>query len=791
MLTNYLKIALRTFRRSKSYALINAIGLAVGMACFLLILLYVRNELSYDRFHENHARIYRMGQEIRRDDDVRFSAHTQAPLGQALERDFPEAEKVVRFWRAFRPVIRYKKDAFRETAFYFTDPAVFETFSFELLQGDPERALASPNRVVLTETAARRLFGDTPAVGQVLCYEGYPAGERELIVSGVMRDLPANSQFRFDYLASLVGVQTEADNWGSRKPIWTYILLAQGTGSSELENKLDEYVEPHYPATSSDYRLHLEPLTDVHLFSRFSGGFTAGSDINSVYLFSAIGFFILLIACVNFMNLATARSMKRAREVGLRKVLGAHRAQLVKQFLGEAVLLTLVSLLLSLLLLELLLPAFNSEFETALQLRYSQDGGLFLFLLGTTVMSGLLAGTYPAFFLSRFQPAKALRSRVTTQAGGVNLRKVLVVFQFVISIVLIVGTLIVQRQLEYVKNKTLGFDKELIVVLPHSDNEAPLLDALSADSRIRAVSVSQRVPVNEINSDGRTVRLPHLPEPVRVESYIVDDRFLVAYKMTVVAGRNFSREMASDTAAFVINETAAKVFGFRSPHEALGQQLTWTGYKQGRVIGVVEDFHTTSLHEAIAPTVLLMLPGEQWWRTFISVRIQPGELTGTLAFLESTWRRFTPHGVYDAFFIDGSLAQLHRADQQFGRIFAAFATLAIVIACLGLFGLAAYSAEQRTQEMGIRKVLGASVTGLVNLLSVEFIKLVAIASVIAWPIAWFAMSRWLANFAYRVEIGWWVFAWSAGLTLVIALVTVSTQAIRAALVNPVESLRCE
>jgi putative ABC transport system permease protein len=791
MLKSYLKISLRNLLGGKGYTFINITGLAIGMTCFLLILLFVRNELSYDYFHDKRERIYRIGQEIRQNDDARFSAHTQVPLGPSLQNDFPEADRVIRFWRAFRPIIRSGSNPSRESAFYFTDPAVFEVFSFELLEGNPSSALNSPNHVVITESTARRLFGNTSAMGQVLQYEGYPAGARELIITGVVRDVPQNSQFRFDYLASLVGVETEAQNWGSRKPIWTYILLSAGADPAAIESKLSDYIEHYYPTTSSDYLLYLEPLTDIHLFSRFSGGFKPSGDITSVYLFSAIGFFILLIACVNFMNLATARSMRRGREVGLRKVLGAQRNQLIGQFLGEAVMLSMISLFFSLFLLELLLPLFNQEFNSALRLRLSGDVVLVLILLGSVLLVGLLAGSYPAVFLSRYQPVKTLHGRSTPHSGDAKLRKALVVFQFVISIVLIIGTLLVKLQLDYVRHKKLGFDKDMVVVLPHSENETPLLNALSGDTRVTAVSVSQRVPVNDINSDGRTVKVPHLEEPMRVESFIVDDRFLDAYRMKLVAGRGFSHEYASDTAAFVINETAVKAFGWLSPDDAVGQSLRWSGSKDGHIIGVVEDFHTISLHERIEPTVLHMLPDEKWWRTFISARIQAGDLAGILTFLENTWRRYTPDGVYDSFFIDESLAQLHRADQQFGRIFAAFAALAIVIACLGLLGLTAFSAERRTKEIGVRKVLGASVTGIVNLLSLEFVKLVLAANLIAWPVAWYAMNKWLQNFAYRVDISWWVFALAGGLALLIAFATVSVQAIRAALANPVESLRYE
>lgn len=789
MFKSYLKITIRNLQRYKEYSAINILGLAVGLTCFLLISVYVRHELTYDRFHEKAERIYRIGVKIERGDLVRRMAWSQVPLGPALHADFPETEHVVRFWRASRPVVLHEQNAFREKKFYFTDAEVFEVFSFQLLAGNPGTALASPNSVVLTESTALRLFGDAPAIGKVIEYEGYPAGTKHLTVTGVLRDLPDNTQFDFDYLASLAGVLTEADNWGSRKPIWTYVLLADGTNPTQFEGKLKGYIEDKDSGASAKFTLHLEPLRDVHLFSSFIGGFKPGNDINSVYLLTLIGFFILLIACVNFMNLATARSLKRAKEVGLRKVLGAYRGQLIRQFLGEAILLSCFSLLISLLLLELVLPSFNEIFNATLQITYAQDGAFFLLILVTVLLVGLLAGLYPALVLSRFRPAVILTGRMFGNFKGAALRNGLVVFQFAISIVLIIGTLMVQRQMEFVRKKQLGFNQDLLVVLPYSENETPLLPALSDHFGVQSVCVSQRVPVNNIKSDGRPISFPYVEEPVRVESYIVDDGFLETYQMKFLAGRNFSSQMASDTAAFVITETAVKLFGWISPHEALGKEMTWSGYKAGRVIGVVEDFHTTSLHEKIEPVVLHMLSQESWWRTFITVRIEPGDLAGTLAFLESTWRKFSPKGAYEYFFIDESLAQLHRADQLAGKLFAVFAMLAIIIACLGLFGLAAYSAEQRNKEIGVRKVLGASIRSVLGLLSKDFVKPVLWANFLAWPIAWFAVDSWLQNFAYRVEIGWLMFVLAGGLALLIAIVTVSTQAMRAALANPVEALK--
>jgi putative ABC transport system permease protein len=798
MLKNYLKIALRNLFRHKGYSFINIAGLAVAIACCLLIGFYVIDELGYDRFHKNADRIYRVAAERRRNDDVRLSAWSPVPMGPALQEEIPEVTKAVRFWRAFQPVISYEEKHFREKKFYFTDPSILEVFSFELIEGNPASALASPGNVVITESSAKKYFGEKVPVGKTLRYVGFPADSVSLVVTGVLRDLPHNSQFEFDFLASLVGVETENDNWGSTKPIWTYVLLPENYPPNHLESKLSDFVTRHFnSANSFDSRiLHLEALSDVHLYSRYEGGFKPPSDITYVYLFSAIGFFILLIACINFMNLATARSLKRAREVGMRKVLGAHRSQLVRQFLGEAFLFGGLAALLSLVLVEMLLPQFNAFAGKEIAINYFRKDSVLIAVLGIVLLIGLLAGSYPALFLSRFQPIVALKgvsfgAAHSSRRGSLLLRKGLVVFQFAVSILLMIATAAVYRQLDYVRNMRLGFDKEQVVALPYSENEKPLLAALAQNPAVLNASVSQRVPVNDVNADGRTVRIEDSDDPIRVESYLIDDAFLDTYRIELIAGRNLSRNFASDTASFLINEIAVRAFGWKTPEEALGKRLTWSGWKTGFVIGVIRDFHMTSMHEAIAPLVLHTIPEDRWWRTFISVRIRPENLASTLHFLETTWRSFTPDGAYEYFFIDDSFEELHRADQRFGEIFGFFAALAIIIACLGLFGLAAFAAEQRTKEIGIRKTLGASVAGVVALLSKDFTRMVLLGFLIAAPVAYFAMNRWLDDFAYRAELGLGVFLLAGGLALLIAWLTVSYQSIKAALANPVEALRYE
>ncbi|MFB3133215.1 MAG: ABC transporter permease [Rhodothermales bacterium] len=795
MLKNYLKISLRNLQRHKGYSSINIAGLAVGLACCVLMLLYIRHELSYDRHYEKADRIYRIVSEEHSEDGVRRGARSPVPLGPMLKQTYPEAEDFIRFWRAFQPVLRHEDQVFREHGgLYFTDPGVFDVFSLDLLEGDPQTALVAPGTIVLTTSMAHKYFGEDDAMGKVLAYEGFPGRSDSLsfTVTGILPDLPEHTHLAFDALASLEGIETEKDNFGSWKPIWTYVLLPEHVAPEQLESKFPDFVERYLDAEPDELVMHLEPITDIHLHSRYEGGFKPRSDIAYVYLFAAVGFFILLIACINFVNLATARSLNRAREVGMRKVLGAYRQQLIRQFLGEALLLSVLALILALVLVELFLPVFNGLFDKTLTLAYLDDGFLLAALPALVLLVGLLAGIYPAFFLSGFRPATALKGRFTTGTAGARLRKALVVFQFAISVALITGTALVYSQLDYMRSKHLGFDKNQVVVMPHAHTgqEDALLATLLQHPNVLSVAVSQRVPVHTVNADSRPVRLEGFQETVQVDSYIIGATFLETYGMDLAAGRDFSKDLGSDADAFLINETAVKRFGWGTPEEALGKQIAWQ-QKTGPVVGVVRDFHLDSMHEPITPLVLHMLPEESWWRTFISVKIRPTDTAGTLAFLEQTWSAFAPENAYEYVFIDESFEQLHRADARFGRIFGTFATLAIVIACLGLFGLAAFTAEQRTKEIGIRKVLGASVSSIALLLSTAFTKLVVAAFVLATPIAYLAMTRWLENFAYRVEMSWPIFLLAGALALAIALLTVSYQAIRAALANPVKALRYE
>ncbi len=536
MLSNYLKVTFRNSLKQKTYSFINIVGLAIGIACCLLIFLHVTDELSYDTYHQNSDELYRVAKTRTAGGNEFNSAWSQAPMGPAIESNFPGVREAIRFWRAFEPVVGYEENYFKESGnLYFTDPEVFEAFSFSLLQGDPKSVLDQPGSVVLSRAAAGKYFGDQDPIGRVLTYSGYPAGEIELTVTGIMENLPSNTQFRFNMLATMSSIETEQNNWGSHKPIWTYLWMEEGTNPASLEKNLPEFLDNQLESSAVTELVKLEPLTSVQLYSGFDGGFKPGGNITYVYLFSLIGFFLLLIACINFTNLSTARALTRAGEVGVRKTLGASRFDLLKQFMGEAFLISGLAVLLGVILAEMALPVLNGLADKQLSIPFWNGSGLILKMSALWICVALMAGLYPAFLQSRYKPVLVLGNKMGKESSGETLRKGLVVFQFAISILLIVGTITIYNQLDYITSKNLGFDKEQVVVVPYSSNEEVLLNRFEEHSGIISASLSQRVPVNTVNSDGRSVELPSKEEPIRVESYVIDDQFLDTYKMNILA----------------------------------------------------------------------------------------------------------------------------------------------------------------------------------------------------------------------------------------------------------------
>jgi putative ABC transport system permease protein len=801
MLKNYLTIALRHLRRHPGYATINVVGLAVGIACCLLILLFVRDELSYDHFHDDADRIYRIVS-----DWGNFSVPmTSWPVVSRLEDDFPQIEAHARLLQT-DGLVRYGDESFVEEHLFAANPEVFEVFSFPLRQGDPATALNRPFTTVIAPEIAEKYFGDADPMGKTLRVDN----QYDLEVTGVLEPIPETSHMHPDFFISWSTLnaafdyeENMADNWGANG-IYTYLLLSENTDPTTLEAQFPAFADRHAGSDWNASTLSLQPLTSIHLHSHHNSEIEPNGSIAYVYLFSIIAAFVLLIAGINFVNLSTARSAERAKEVGVRKSMGAQRSQLVRQFLAESVVLAVLALGLAVALVALALPAFRALSGKALDVGVLTDGFTLAAFAATTVGVGVLAGAFPAFVLSRFQPVRVLRGRLQQTGGGAWLRKGLVTFQFAVSVILIVGTAVVYTQLDYLRSARLGFDQERVVMVPMRGGEEvhlPRYDAfrqaLAQQPGVGAVSASsEALPSELLNGTGIAfVEVPHDSlQSLRLVS--VSHDFFDALGAEMVAGRGFSRELPTDSGAFVVNEAALELLAqdlpqpLGAPADALGKQLRgWSEWPpRGPLIGVADNFNMATLHESVEPTLFMLQP--DWFSHYV-VRVEPGDPDATLDALRATWTQFYPDWPFDYHFADQAFDAQYRAEERLGQIFGLFAGLAILIACLGLFGLAAFTAQQRTKEIGVRKVLGASVTQIVALLSKEFVALVSLAFVIAAPVAYLAMDRWLSDFAYRTDLSATLFLLAGGIALTIAVLTVSYHAVRAALADPVQSLRYE
>jgi putative ABC transport system permease protein len=807
MLRNYLTIAVRNLLRHKGYSAINIAGLSIGIACCILILLFIRHELSFDRFHKKADQTYRVVQETRMSGaKPSFTGGTDGALAPALLREFPEVQQAVRMWAGFGWLLRGDKEFNLRT--WLVDEKFFDVFAFPLLKGDPRTALREPHSAVITEATARRCFGEEDPVGKMIKLEHYHL-EGEYRITGVLKDFPENSMFRFDFLTTTLPLRSRElwEEWqatSSWRPIQTFVVLPEGYDIALLRQKLPNLIEKYMGKEArAHHTYHLQPLTRIHLYSRADYGIWSDwyGDISQVQLLSAIAFFVLLIACINFMNLATARSARRAREVGLRKVVGAQRGQLIRQFLGESMLFSLLALILAVGLAELALPAFRDFVRRSLTLSVDTYVSLLPGLLVVALFAGFLAGIYPAFYLSAFQPVEVLKGTMKAGSRGAYLRKGLVVFQFSVSIFLIVSTAIVHRQLEYIRNQKLGFNKDHLVILPifatDRGRKVPA-ERLSARYTLVKREFSQHPNVLKVSAfrylpgagHGGWLRVVR-PEGVQGNKWQmlvneVDEDFLETFEIELVAGRNFSAALASDSTAFILNETAVRQLGWTDP---IGKRFEWPeAGRKGAVIGVVKDFNYGSLHSRIGP---LVLNRRTSMFDNLAVRIRGEDMPETMAFLEKKWKQFVPRQPFSYDFMNDTLGWMYEKEMRLNRVAGFSSLLAIFVACLGLFGLASFTAERRTKEIGIRKVLGASVSDIVALLSKDFLKLVVAANLIAWPVAYWIAEKWLQNFAYRTNVGIGVFALAGGLALGIALLTVSAQAVQAALANPVEALRNE
>lgn len=811
MFKNYIKIAFRNLGKNKAFSAINIAGLAIGIGCFVLIALYVMDELSFDRFNKKGERIYRISADIKFGGAETRYPFTSDMMGQIFKKDFPEVEDYTRIYTSNGSKLIKKGNQFiNEEKVGHADSTFFNIFTLPAIAGDTKTALNEPNTVVITETTAKKYFGTTNAVGKVV--ETNDNDKTLYKVTAVIKDIPSSSHFNFDFIFSMKNVDY---GWGEimSHNFYTYLLLKPGTDVKAFEKKsLDQYVDKYvlpeanqvmgissmeeFERSGNKLTYSLTPMLDIHLYSGRPFELSAGGNIQYVYIFSLVAVFILLIACINFMNLTTARSANRAKEVGIRKVLGTDKKNLVAQFLSESTIMAFISALLGIGIVFLALPLFNSVAGKSMQ-----PGNLFtpvfiLFLVILPFVVGLISGSYPAFFLSSFKPIQVLKGKLKT--GGVNsgLRSGLVVFQFVTSIVLIIGTIIIYRQLNYIQSKNLGYSKEQVLIINDAytlgKNAETFKQEMLQQPGVVNGTLSGYLPTPSGRSDNLFSKSPQLDvkNGFTMQEWSVDYDYINTLGMELVAGRNFSKDFGTDSSAVILNETTAKSLGYDDPigksvYSIYNPETNET--RKYTVIGVLKDFHFESLKRDIGKLGLFLRRSTG----LASFKISTANAPQIIKAAEQRWKAISPQMPFNYKFLDAEFNHVYDAEQRVGKIALSFAVLAILIACLGLFGLAAYIAEQRTKEIGIRKVLGASATSLVAMLSKDFLKLVLISSIIAFPLAWWSMKSWLQDFAYRIDISWWVFVAAGVIAILIALITVSFQAIKAAMANPVKSLRTE
>lgn len=787
---NYVKTAWRKIKRQKGYSFINVAGLAIGLSVCMMIVLWVVDEWSFDRFHANARRIFRVYRDESATRPNSGSALTSPPIAESLKKDFPEIIQATRFGTWERRLVSYRDKNFNETKYMHADPDFFAMFSFPLVKGDPRTAFAKPNSVVITEEMAAKYFGQEDPIGKVLTVNH----SFDVAVTGVIKNVPSNSSLEFDFLSPFDLLLKQffgediSGNWGFNS-FSTYVMLSPNASGENLNRKLLGYLKKYQPEDTDE--LALQPLTDIHLFSDLGHDYNNQGDIKYVWIFGALAIFVLLIASVNFMNLTTARSANRAKEVGLRKVVGAERIQLIRQFFGESIMMTLFALAIALMLVELLLPFFNTLSGKHLISAWRNNPSLFLTFIGIALVTGIFSGSYPALFLSSFQPIQVLKGSLSSTGANPLFRKALVIFQFSLSVFLVIGTIVISRQLSYMRNKDLGFNREHIIHLGiygelHKKYGA-IRDRFLQNPDVLHVTASLTLPTNIQNSPGTPEWEGKGPdEKMEIKADFVDFDYIETFDIPLVEGRSFSRDYATDPeTAYIVNEEAVRRMRLQKP--AVGKSFGFWSNK-GQIIGVMKDAHFQTLHHKVEPLVFKIFPD---WFFRMYVKIRPGDIAATLRSLEKTWDQMGLGYPFDFKFLDEDFQNLYNTEARLGNIFRSFTALAVFIACLGLFGLASFLAEQRTREIGIRKVLGASVFGIALRMSGDFTKWVLVANLIAWPVSWIVMSRWLNGFAYRSNLEGWIFLITAGLSLGLALLTVSFQSFRAARANPAKTLRQE
>ena len=792
MFKNYFKIALRNLYRDKAFSFINLSGLAIGLACFILIMLWVQDELSFDRFHENEGNLYRVT--MKNSSMDKFWAITPLALSNAIKIGYPEIENSTRYTNLPINFLFEHQDKRIEFGTAMVDPAFFKMFTFPLIHGDPETALDDPFSIILTQGIAMKLFPGKNPVGQVISFQFLNNVKYDLKITGLVKNLPYNSHLQaesfipYEFLKVLMPLN-DWDNYMG----YTYIMLPSNFSPKIAEKDIYNCLHNNLnEKNAAGLVVHLQPIKDIHLFSNLAHDNSVHGDIKYVYLFSIIAAFILIIACINFMNLATARSIKRAKEIGLRKVVGANRSKIIFQFLGESLFFIILAFILSIVLIEIALPSFSEWAGKNLEINYS-NGWYIVCAVALIFLTGLMAAGYPAFFLSAFQPVRVLNARKISGSKSI-FRKVLVAVQFSLSIMIIIGSIVVWRQLNYVQNANLGYNRENLIYIKMQGQVKSTYETLKNDllqnPNIISAAANEFITgdvgqgTNNISWEGKRD-----DQDVRVHLHRVDYDFLKTFDIELSQGRFFSQEFSTDAnQAFVINETAVKTMGLDSP---VGKNFQLWG-QQGKIIGVVKDFHFQSLHNNIEPLLL-------WMNTdfnyngfgYLTVRIKSADMANTINYIKSVWRKHSPDYPFTYKFYDETLAAQYSAEQRIGKLFNGFTLLAIIISCLGLLGLISFVTEQKTKEIGIRKVLGASIPILIRMLLKDFAVWIVLANLIAWPVAFYVMNKWLQNFAYRINLTIWPFLLAGLAALVIALLTVSWQAIRAATANPVEALRYE
>ena len=789
----------------KFISFINLFGLTVGLACCLLISTYVLNELSYDRYNKNSKNIYRIERTFLNASTGAVSLQLGAvapPFGPLLQNDFKNIQQATRLLPVSSIPVKYGENIFNETGLFFAEQNVFDVFDFKVTEGNPTNALADPFSVMLDEDIAKKYFGNEDPLNKVIRF----SNQFDCKVTGVYQSLPQNSHWHPQILVSfntlkdsaVYGAENLRTNWGNNA-FYTYLLVPDHFNVKNFEAQMPAFQNRHIPPSgkmkASDYSvLSLRKLTDIHLYSHTDEEIEINGDIKRVYIFAAIALFILLIACINYMNLSSARSVLRAKEIGVRKAAGAGKGELITQFLCESVFIAALAAALAFGVTVLALPGLNRLSGQSLSVHQLLEWKVFLLILLVPFIVGILSGIYPALYLSSFEPVKVLKGIIKKGGGNISFRKTLVVFQFSISIVLIIATVIVFQQLNYMQNKSLGFDKDHVVTIDYNsglkNSYQSFKDELLSNSNIKGVALSSRIPSGRLlDSQGSQLNRGDslAPSKADIKYVVADEDFIPTYGIKIVAGRNFSKDYGTDTSSFLINETAVKALALKSNEEAIGKQFQYGG-RTGMIVGVFNDFNFESLHQRIIPLVLLESTGDGYGN--ISIKTS-GNVSAALAEIEKTWKKYLPEVPYEYKFLDARYAKLYEAENKESSILIIFSCIAIFIACLGLFGLSAFTITQRVKEIGIRKVLGASTKTIVQLISKDFLLLVVIAAVIAFPVAWYAMSHWLQSFAYRIHIGWWVFVLAGIIAFLIAFATISIQAIKAATANPVKSLRSE